>query len=253
MGGRVQDRVCIVTGAAQGIGATYAKALAAEGAKLVVSDIDDATATAAAIEAAGGAALAIRNDVSDWDSCSELAAKAVEAFGRIDVLVNNAAIFGKLDRASIDEISPELFDRVMRVNVGGTFLCTRAVVPQMRAQQYGKIVNISTSRIFAGLPFYLHYDASKGAVLGMTRAMAKELGEDGIRVNAIAPGSTMSENVMARTDWRDGGPAAKLAGRSLKRLQEPEDLVGSCIFLASAESDFVTGQTLVVDGGGAMW
>jgi len=250
---RVEGRVCIVTGAAQGIGATYAKSLAGEGAKVVVSDIDDASAVADEIRASGGDALALRSDVADWDSCQEMVAKTVEAFGRLDVLINNAAIFGKLGRASIDEISPELFDRVMKVNVGGTFLCTKAAVQVMREQRYGKIVNISTSRIFAGLPFYLHYDASKGAVFGMTRAMAKELGDDGIRVNAIAPGSTMSENVKARTDWRDGGPAAKLAGRSLKRLQEPDDLIGACIFFASAESDFVTGQTLVIDGGGAMW
>ena len=250
---RVEGRVCIVTGAAQGIGAVYAKALAGEGGKIVVSDIDDASAVAAEIIAAGGEAIALKNDVSDWESCRDMVAKSVEAFGRVDVLVNNAAIFGKLDRASIDEISPELFERVMKVNVGGTFLCTKAVIPAMRKQGYGKIVNISTSRIFAGLPFYLHYDASKGAVFGMTRAMAKELGDDGIRVNAIAPGSTMSENVKARTDWRDGGPAAKLAGRSLKRLQEPDDLIGACVFFASAESDFVTGQTLVIDGGGAMW
>jgi NAD(P)-dependent dehydrogenase (short-subunit alcohol dehydrogenase family) len=253
MSKRVEGRVCIVTGAAQGIGATYAKSLAGEGAKVVVSDIDDASAVADEIRASGGDALALRSDVADWDSCQEMVAKTVEAFGRLDVLINNAAIFGKLERASIDEISPELFDRVMKVNVGGTFLCTKAAVPVMREQRYGKIVNISTSRIFAGLPFYLHYDASKGAVFGMTRAMAKELGDDGIRVNAIAPGSTMSENVKARTDWRDGGPAAKLAGRSLKRLQEPDDLIGACIFFASAESDFVTGQTLVIDGGGAMW
>jgi NAD(P)-dependent dehydrogenase (short-subunit alcohol dehydrogenase family) len=250
---RVEGRVCIVTGAAQGIGATYAKSLAGEGAKVVVSDIDDASAVADEIRASGGDALALRSDVADWDSCQEMVAKTVEAFGRLDVLINNAAIFGKLERASIDEISPELFDRVMKVNVGGTFLCTKAAVPVMREQRYGKIVNISTSRIFAGLPFYLHYDASKGAVFGMTRAMAKELGDDGIRVNAIAPGSTMSENVKARTDWRDGGPAAKLVGRSLKRLQEPDDLIGACILFASAESDFVTGQTLVIDGGGAMW
>ncbi len=253
MPGRVEGRVCIVTGAAQGIGATYARALAEEGAKIVVSDIDDAGQVAAEIEAAGGEAAAISCDVSGWDACQELIAQTVDRFGRIDVLVNNAAIFGTLDRASIDEISPELFDRVMKVNVGGTFLCTKAAVPVMRERGYGKIINISTSRIFAGLPFYLHYDASKGAVFGMTRAMAKELGDAGIRVNAIAPGSTMSENVKARTDWRDGGPAAKLASRSLKRLQDPEDLIGACIFLASGESDFVTGQTVVVDGGGAMW
>tara|TARA_R110000868_G_scaffold109_7_gene1084 strand:- start:4167 stop:4928 length:762 start_codon:yes stop_codon:yes gene_type:complete len=253
MPNRVEGRVCIVTGAAQGLGATYAKALAAEGGRIVVSDIDDASGVAAEITAAGGEAIALQNDVADWESCRDMVAKSREAFGRVDVLVNNAAIFGKLDRASIDEISPELFDRVMKVNVGGTFLCTKAAIPVMREQGYGKIINISTSRIFAGLPFYLHYDASKGAVFGMTRAMAKELGEDGIRVNAIAPGSTMSENVKARTDWRDGGPAAKLAGRSLKRLQDPEDLIGACVFFASGESDFVTGQTLVIDGGGAMW
>ena len=250
---RVEDRVCIVTGAAQGLGATYAKSLSKEGAKVVVTDIDDATVVAAEIQALGGEVLALQNDVSDWASCQEMVSKTVKKFGRVDVLVNNAAIFGNLERASIDEISPELFQRVMNVNVTGSFLCTKAAVPIMRKQSYGKIINISTSRIFAGLPFYIHYDASKGAVFGMTRAMANELGDDGIRVNAIAPGSTMSENVKARTDWRDGGPAAKLAGRSLKRLQDPEDLIGSCIFFASAESDFVTGQTLVVDGGGAMW
>ena len=216
MTGRVEGRVCVVTGGAQGIGATYAKALATEGAKLVISDIDDGTAVADEIKASGGEAIALQNDVSHWQSCQEMAAGALKAFGRIDVLINNAAIFGKLERASIEEISPELFDRVLKVNVGGTFLCTKAVLPAMKKQGYGKIINISTSRIFAGLPFYTHYDASKGAVFGMTRAMAKELGDHGIRVNAIAPGSTMSENVKARTDWRDGGPAAKLAGRSLK-------------------------------------
>ena len=253
MTGRVEGRVCVVTGGAQGIGATYAKALATEGAKLVISDIDDGTAVADEIKASGGEAIALQNDVSHWQSCQEMAAGALKAFGRIDVLINNAVIFGKLERASIEEISPELFDRVMKVNAGGTFLCTKAVLPAMKKQGYGKIINISTSRIFAGLPFYTHYDASKGAVFGMTRAMAKELGDHGIRVNAIAPGSTMSENVKARTDWRDGGPAAKLAGRSLKRLQDPEDLIGACLYLASAESDFTTGQTLVIDGGGAMW
>ena len=202
MTGRVEGRVCVVTGGAQGIGATYAKALATEGAKLVISDIDDGTAVADEIKASGGEAIALQNDVSHWQSCQEMAAGALKAFGRIDVLINNAAIFGKLERASIEEISPELFDRVLKVNVGGTFLCTKAVLPTMKKQGYGKIINISTSRIFAGLPFYTHYDASKGAVFGMTRAMAKELGDHGIRVNAIAPGSTMSENVKARTDWR---------------------------------------------------
>ena len=155
MSDRVKNRVCIVTGAAQGIGATYAKALAAEGAKLVVSDIDDASEVVSEIVSFGGEAIALQNDVSDWQSCQDMASAAMDAFGRIDVLINNAAIFGKLDRASIDEISPELFQEVMSVNVGGTFLCSKAVVPVMREQGYGKIINISTSRIFAGLPFYL--------------------------------------------------------------------------------------------------
>ena len=253
MSGRVDGRVCLVTGAAQGIGATYAKALAREGAKVAVADIDDTSGVVEEIIAAEGEAVGFCNDVSNWGSCQEMVRATKEAFGRVDVLINNAAIFGKLERASIDEITPELFERVMKVNVTGTFLCSKAVIPIMRGQSYGKIINITTSRIFAGLPFFLHYDASKGAVFGMTRAMAKELGDDGIRVNAIAPGSTMSENVKARTDWRDGGPAAKLAGRSIKRIQEPGDLIGACLYFASAESDFVTGQTLVIDGGGVTW
>ena len=253
MSGRVGGRVCLVTGAAQGIGATYAKALAREGAKVAVVDIDDTSGVVEEIIAAEGEAVGFCNDVSNWGSCQEMVRVTKEAFGRVDVLINNAAIFGKLERASIDEITPELFERVMKVNVTGTFLCSKAVIPIMRGQSYGKIINITTSRIFAGLPFFLHYDASKGAVFGMTRAMAKELGDDGIRVNAIAPGSTMSENVKARTDWRDGGPAAKLAARSIKRIQEPGDLIGACLYFASAESDFVTGQTLVIDGGGVTW
>ena len=249
MSDRVKDRVCIVTGAAQGIGATYAKALAAEGAKLVVSDIDDASAVAEEIRAGGGEAVALQNDVSDWQSCQDMAAAAKDAFGRIDVLVNNAAIFGKLDRASIDEISPELFQQVMSVNVGGTFLCSKAAVPAMREQRYGKIINISTSRIFQGVPFFLHYDSTKGAVLAITRSLCKEVGDDGIRVNCIAPGSTMSENVLKRTNWKGSGAAVQLANRMIKREELPEDLVGAVIFLSSAESDFVTGQTMLIDGG----
>lgn len=251
--GRLDDRVAIVTGAAQGIGAEYARAMAAEGARIVVSDIDDSGAVVEQIASAGGEAVSVVTDVSNEDSTREMAARAVEAFGRIDILVNNAAIFGKLDRCKIEDIDVDLWDRIMAVNVRGVFLGVRAVLPQMRAQKYGKIVNVATSRIFLGAPYFLHYDASKGAVLGMTRSLARELGDDGICVNGIAPGSTMSENVKARTNWMDGGPEAKLKPRALKRVQDPDDLVGACLFLASAESDFVTGQTLVVDGGHAMW
>ncbi|MBM3485121.1 MAG: glucose 1-dehydrogenase [Alphaproteobacteria bacterium] len=251
--GRLDRRVAVVTGAAQGIGATFAHALAAEGAAVVIADIDDGGPVARAIKAAGGRAIAVRTDVADEQSCHDMAETALNTFGTLDILINNAAIFGKLDRVRIEEIDLALWDRIMAVNVRGPFLCTRAAIAPMRRQKYGKIVNICTARVFAGGPFFLHYDASKGAVLAMTRSMARELGDDGISVNAIAPGSTMSENIKARTNWMDGGPAAKIGARALKRLQEPEDLVGAMLFLSSRDSDFMTGQTMVVDGGASMW
>jgi len=251
--GRLDGRVALVTGAAQGIGAAFARAMAAEGAAVALADIDDPSAAVAEIASAGGRAIGVRADVASEDGCRSMVQTAVGAFGRLDVLVNNAAIFGKLDRVKIDEIDAAAWDRIMAVNVRGPFLCVKAALPQMRAQKYGKVVNICTSRVFVGAPYFLHYDASKGAVLAMTRSMARELGEHGISVNAIAPGSTMSENVKARTNWMDGGPAAKLGARALKRLQEPQDLIGTLLFLAAPESDFMTGQTVVVDGGAAMW
>ena len=142
---------------------------------------------------------------------------------------------------------------MMAVNVKGVWLCCKAAVPEMRKRKYGKIISICTGRIFKGSPFFLHYDASKAGVLGITRSLAREIGEDNICINAIAPGSTMSENVRKRTNWMGGNPAATTATRAIKREEEPEDLVGACVYLASSDSDFVTGQTIVVDGGSAMW
>lgn len=251
--GRLDGRVAIVTGSAQGIGAAFAKGMAAEGASLVIADLNSGAATVDEIKAAGGQAIDVPTDVSDKAACDNMVAKAVDAFGRLDILVNNAAIFTTVDRKPFDEIPVEEWDRVIGVNVRGVWLCCAAAVQQMRKQQYGKIISISSGRAFKGSPFFLHYDASKGAVIGITRSLAREIGDQNICVNAIAPGSTMSENVLKRTNWAGGGPDSTVATRAFKRHEEPKDLVGACIFLASAESDFMTGQTIVVDGGSAMW
>ena len=247
--GRVDGRVAIVTGAAQGLGAAYARALAAEGAKVVIADRDPGEAVVAEIKAAGGAAIDVPTDVSDEAATQKMVAETVKAFGRLDILINNAAIFTAVERKKFDEIPVEEWDRMHAVNVRGTWLCCKAAVPEMRKRAYGKIINIATSRIFQGVPFFLHYDSTKGAVMAITRALCRELGDDGIRVNCIAPGSTMSENVRKRTNWMGSGAAAQLKNRMIKREELPEDLVGAVIFLSSAESDFVTGQTLLIDGG----
>jgi NAD(P)-dependent dehydrogenase (short-subunit alcohol dehydrogenase family) len=177
----------------------------------------------------------------------------VEAFGKLDIIVNNAAIFTSVERKPFTEITVEEWDSVLAVNTKGVWLCCKAAVPEMRNNGYGKIISICTGRIFKGSPFFLHYDASKAAVLGITRSLAREVGGDNICVNAIAPGSTMSENVLKRSNWMGGSTVATTATRALKREETPDDLVGACIYLASSDSDFVTGQTLVVDGGSAMW
>lgn len=249
---KLQDRVAIITGAAQGIGAVYAKGMAAEGAKLVLTDLDDCAPVAAEIEKEyqGTEVLTLRTDVSDEAACNEMVAEAVGRFGRLDILVANAAIFGKIVPGPFEDISVEDWDKLMAVNVRGPFLCAKAAVPQMRKQQYGKIINIASGTLFKGSPNLLHYVTSKGAVLAMTRSLSREVGDDNICVNTLAPGLTMSENVV---DLMDGGRAisadATVGSRALKRPEVPEDLVGAMIFLASSDSDFMTGQCMVVDGG----
>ncbi len=251
--GRLDGRVAIITGAAQGIGAAFARAMAAEGAHVAVADQDSGAAVVDEIAAAGGQAIDVPTDVSDEAACEAMVAATVGAFGKLDIIVNNAAIFTAVERKPFTDIPVAEWDRLMAVNVKGVWLCCKAAVPAMRRQAYGKIVSICTGRIFKGAPFFLHYDASKAAVLGITRSLAREVGGDNICVNAIAPGSTMSENVLKRTNWMGGGPEATAASRALKRAETPDDLLGACIYLASADSDFVTGQTVVVDGGSAMW
>ena len=249
---RLQGRVAIVTGAAQGIGAHYAAALAAEGAAVVCADVIDAEPVAAQIRATGGRALALHADVSSAESVRQMAAASVEAFGRIDVLVNNAGLFTNLALKPFEQIEAAEWDRVMAVNVRGPFECAKAVLPQMRAQGYGKIINIASAMVFKGSPMLLHYVTSKGAVVAMTRSLARELGDAGIRVNTLAPGLTASENTLANPAWQGAVGANNIASRAIKREVTPEDLCGTLVYLASAESDFVTGQVIVVDGGSVM-
>ena len=247
--GRLDGRVAIVTGAAQGIGAAYAKRFAEEGAKVAICDVLDCTNVVNTITQSGGEAIGMEVDVSDEAQVGALVAKTVETFGRVDVMVPNAAIFAALNRRSFLEIGVEEWDRVMAVNVRGVFVCIKAVVPQMKEQGYGKIVNISSATVQAGVPWFLHYVSSKGAVDAMTRAAARELGDFGIRVNSIAPGFTMSEQIESQREELQFNLDMNLAGRAFKREEMPEDLLGTMVFLASAESDFMSGQTVVVDGG----
>jgi NAD(P)-dependent dehydrogenase (short-subunit alcohol dehydrogenase family) len=247
---RLQDRSIIVTGAAQGIGAAYAKALAAEGARVCVCDLSEPRQVADEIRAAGGQAISTATDVTSPAAVAAMVRATCDAFGTVHGLVNNAAMFGSLKLKLFMEIESAEWDQVMAVNTRGVFECVKAVVPVMRKQKYGKVVNIASGTLFKGSTHLLHYVASKGAVVAMTRSMARELGNDNILVNCIAPGLTVSPAV--RHNYTPDEIAANKATRVIKREEEPEDLTGSLIFFLSAESDFITGQTLVVDGGSFM-
>jgi NAD(P)-dependent dehydrogenase (short-subunit alcohol dehydrogenase family) len=247
--GRLHGKVAIVTGAAQGIGAAYAKALAAEGAKLGLCDLKVPDAVVKDIKAAGGEAIGLACDVTDAAAVAKFVGETDKAFGGVQILVNNAGIFASLSLKPMSEIESKEWDLVMAVNVRGTFECAKAVLPIMKKQQYGKIVNIASGTVFKGAPMLLHYVSSKGAVVAMTRAMAREVGADGIRVNCLAPGLTMSEGVLANSDWAGAVVSKNVASRCLKRDATPDDLTGTVVFLACAESDFMSGQTIVVDGG----
>ncbi|HSF57439.1 MAG TPA: glucose 1-dehydrogenase [Candidatus Binatia bacterium] len=246
---RLAGKVAIVTGGARHIGAAYARRLAAEGAAVVVADILDGSDVVKDIESAGGKALPLKIDVSREKDTAHMAAESVKAFGRIDILVNNAAVFIDIERHPFYEISSEEWDRVSAVNIKGPFLCAKAVFPQMRQQRSGKIINISSSTAFSGTPLFLHYVASKAALVGMTRSLAREVGEFGICVNAIAPGLVQHEGQNAPQQFTE----FQLKARSIKRLQTPEDLLGVLVYLASSDSDFVTGQTIMIDGGSVFY
>jgi 3-oxoacyl-[acyl-carrier protein] reductase len=247
----LRDRVVVVTGGGRGIGKAIALRCADAGASIAVVDIqaDLAAGAAAEVVGRGQAAVAVQTDVSDARSVAAMAKTVHLELGRIDVLVNNAAMMAQLPRQPFEAIPEEQWDRVMQVNVKGPWLCTRAVVPTMRAQRYGKIINISSDMVLSGVPGLLHYVASKGALTAMTRSLARELGPDGICVNAVAPGFTITE--AALTHGREAAERSILS-RAIPRAQTPSDLTGTIIFLASADSDFLTGQLLVVNGGSVL-
>lgn len=250
--GRLQDKVIIVTGGARGIGAAFSRSLAAEGAHVVVADILDGGATVRDIEEAGGRSAYFRLDVADAESVNGFVDLVLTRYGRIDCLVNNAALFANLKPKKFFEIDDAEFDMVMAVNVRGPFLLCKAVAPAMIRQNAGKIVNIASGTVFKGHVGITHYVTSKGAIVALTRCLARELGGHNINVNAIAPGLTMSEGVLANPDMVGAPAEATKSSRAFKREQRPDDLTGTLIYLCSSDSDFVTGHTVVCDGGSVM-
>jgi 3-oxoacyl-[acyl-carrier protein] reductase len=263
---RLQDRVIIITGGGHGLGRAYCEGVVREGGRAVVVDVDEAAAGRVADDLCqqGGEALALRVDVAHEEETRVMAAATLSRFGRIDGLVNNAAVFltVPLARASgIEEVTVEEWDRVMGVNVRGVFLCCKAVVPQMKSQGYGKIVNISSTTALQGLANFGPYPTSKAAVVGITRGLARDLGASNITVNAVAPGGTLSTDEVtdeqlrsaeAGLEMRAGARVNGVKLRAIHRLERAADLVGTVLFLCSSESDFISGQTIVVDGGSYM-
>lgn len=254
---RLVGKVAIVTGGGHGLGKAYARRLAEEGAKVVVADIDEAAAKSAAEEirvpgAGSSTTIGVAVDVSKADSLQKMTDQALQNFDRIDVLINNAAIFATIpmSRLPFDEISEQEWDRLMEVNLKGVWLACRAVVPAMKRQAGGKIINIASGTAFKGRGGRIHYVASKAGILGFTRTLAQEVGQHNINVNCVAPGSTLSEESPSEQTQQHRQRAA--GSRALQRVQTPEDLVGAIAFFASGDSDFITGQTLVVDGGAYM-
>ena len=229
-------KVAVVTGGAQGIGKAIADGLVVEGAEVVVADLNPPE---------GG----IHCDVADELHVQRMVDETVERHGRLDVLINNAGLYASLEMRAFTEIPLEEWNRVMEVNVASMFLTCRAVVPVMRGQGGGKIVNISSGTPFRGVPFLLHYVTSKGAIVAFTRALAKELGKDSIHVNCVAPGFTMSDGVQAHPEVIEKLRDVSVAARTIQRDQVPEDVVGAVVFLCTPGADFITGQTMVIDGG----
>jgi len=243
--GSLDGKVALVTGAAQGIGRALADGLAAEGARIVVADLKGAEEAARSYE--GG--LGLTADVASEEDVRRLVEATVAECGGIDVLVNNAGLYASLEMRPFDQIPLDEWRQVMDVNVASMFLMAREVVPVMRARGGGRIVNISSGTPFRGVPFLLHYVTSKGAIVAFTRALAKELGKDGVLVNCVAPGFTMSAGVEAHPEVIEKLRDVSIGARTIQRDQLPEDVVGAVVYLCGPASAFVTGQTIVIDGG----
>jgi 3-oxoacyl-[acyl-carrier protein] reductase len=248
----LKDKVVIVTGGGHGIGKAYCMGFGKAGSRVVVADIDKPAAEQVGAQIhkeTDSEAIAVPVDVSDEKSTKEMAGAALQRFGRIDVLINNAAIFATIpmNRGRIEEITPDEWDRLMAVNLKGVFFCSRAVLPIMRKQKSGKIINIASGTVFSGSPGRIHYVTSKAGVIGFTRTLAREVGDDNIQINVLAPGNTLSEENPTEEMLRFR--RSSIGNRSLKRVQVPQDVVGAMLFLASPLSDFMTGQTVNVDGG----
>jgi len=251
--GILDGKVAIVTGGGRGLGRAYCEALAGEGAAVVAADIRDTGATVAAVAAAGGRIVGVPLDVAEMASCQAMADTARERFGRIDVLVNNAALYGDITGGRFDALSPDQWDRVMTVNVKGVWQCCKAVVPALREAGGGSIVNIASLAATYGMAYAVDYATSKAAVIGLTRSLARELGRDWIRVNAVAPSAVATEGTDEfMGDKRDRMLEVIAQAQSLKRTLTTDDLTGTIVYLASDASRFVTGQTIMVDGGTVM-
>jgi len=250
---RLKDKVAIITGGAEGIGKAYALGFVKEGAKVVIADINqtEAVALAASITRKGNEAIAVKTDVSKVDEVDNMVKKTLEQFGKIDILLNNAAKFHRdpAVRAMVWQMDPVEWEKVIAVNLTGVFLCCRAALPFMIKQKSGKIINVASSLAFFGTTEYSHYVASKGGVVGFTRAICREVGQYNITVNTLCPGYTLSGDL---DKMPEQSKSFEINTRVLKRAEYPEDLVGTAIYLASSDSDFMTGQAIVVDGGNVM-
>ncbi len=246
---RLKGKTAIVTGAAQGIGRAFAERLAQDGANVVIADLSNFDKAASELRAQKFNVVGMKVDVTSESDTAMMAEKTAAAFGGIDILVTNAGLYSTLPLGPFEDISADAWRKVMDVNTLGVFLSCRAVVPYMKKKNAGRIVNVASGTPFKGVPFLLHYVSSKGAVLAFTKALAKELGPDNILVNCIAPGFTMSDGVLANPEHIEKLRDISIKTRTIQRDQVPADLVGALSFFASDESSFVTGQTLVVDGG----
>jgi len=240
----LKDKVVIVTGAGGGLGKAFAQAFATEGAKVAIVDINEEAAQQTSVEIQGS--IAVKADVTSEESLKVMTQKVIDEFGRLDVLINNAAIYAGIQRKPFFELSEKEWDLVMNVNLKGTWMASKAVFPFMKSQGGGKIINISSATVMSGSPQWSHYVASKGGVIGLTRSMAREIGDFNINVNNIAPGFTLTE---ASLSLMDNAKEYGVQRGAIKRGSNANDIVGTALYLASKASDFVTGQTIVVDGG----